>query len=107
MPKWARARDVNEAAIVSALRAAGASVTSLSATGVPDLLVGFRGQTFLIEVKQETATGKALRRGTGTDESGLYKSQQAWWSAWKGAPPVIVTNPEQALRAIGALPGEP
>ena len=45
--------DANQTQVVIALRAAGATVQSLAAVGVgvPDLLVGFRGQTYLMEVK--------------------------------------------------------
>jgi hypothetical protein len=45
--------DTNQEVIVQALRAAGATVQSLAAVGhgVPDLLVGFRNQTVLLEVK--------------------------------------------------------
>lgn len=42
MPNFARMRDKNEAGIVKALEAAGASVTKLNGTGVPDLLVGYQ-----------------------------------------------------------------
>ena len=45
--------DANQAEIVDALRSVGAAVQSLAAVGrgVPDLLVGFRGKLYLLEVK--------------------------------------------------------
>lgn len=45
--------DANQPDIVKALRKMGAFVQSLAAVGdgCPDLLVGFRGKTYLIEVK--------------------------------------------------------
>jgi Holliday junction resolvase len=45
--------DANQEAVVTALRSAGATVQSLAGVGkgVPDLLVGFKGQTLLMEVK--------------------------------------------------------
>jgi len=45
--------DANQAEIVEALRSVGAAVQSLAAVGrgVPDLLVGFRGKLYLLEVK--------------------------------------------------------
>jgi len=45
--------DENQASIVLALRKLGASVISLAplGKGVPDLLVGYRGQNHLVEVK--------------------------------------------------------
>ena len=45
--------DANQAKIVAALRTIGASVHDTSAVGrgFPDLVVGFRGRTLLIECK--------------------------------------------------------
>lgn len=101
----AAGRDSNEAEIVAALRAAGATVTALSAAGVPDLLVGYAGATHLLEVKHLSSTGRTVRRTSGgcrPDERGLTTEQQAWWAAWSGAAPVIVRTPAEALAAIGA-----
>ncbi len=53
----ARKRDANETAIVQALRAIGAKVRHISAPGMPDLLVLYRGAISLLEVKG--ATGSA------------------------------------------------
>lgn len=100
-------RDSNEAEIVAALRAAGASVTPLSAEGVPDLLVGYRGATYLLEVKHLSPTGRTVlrtSRGQRPDARGLTAAQQLWWSVWTGAAPVIVRTPAEALAAIGATP---
>lgn len=98
-------RDSNEAEIVAALLAAGASVTYLSGVdGLPDLLAGFQGRTYLLEVKHLTPTGKTLRQTSGgkrPDERGLTEDQQDWWAAWKGGEPVIVRTPAEALAAIG------
>ena len=89
-------RDKNECPIADALLAAGASVTRISAKGAPDLLVGYRGETTLIEVK------RAPGPKGGTSRGKLTKDQIAWRDAWQGRPPVIVRTPEEALRAIGA-----
>ena len=45
--------DANQPQVVKALRDAGATVaiTSMVGDGFPDLVVGFRGETLLIEVK--------------------------------------------------------
>ena len=45
--------DKNQSEIVSALRKAGRSVTVLSGqgTGFPDLVVGYQGRNYLLEVK--------------------------------------------------------
>jgi len=54
--------DVNQAAIVRALRESGASVAVLSSVGrgLPDLLVGFQGVNFLLEVKNLEGRGARL-----------------------------------------------
>jgi hypothetical protein len=95
----AKRRDICEKAIVVALRAAGATVQSLDAKGVPDLLVGFQGRTYLLECKDShNKPGIGMKKTA----SGLRDSQLEWWSKWAGAVPVIVTNENEALRAIGA-----
>ena len=101
----AAARDSNEGEIVDALEAVGASVTRVSQEGVPDLLVGYQGRTHLLEVKHLSATGKTVRRTSGgkrPDAEGRTKAQADWWAAWRGATPVIVRTPAEALAAIGA-----
>ena len=87
--------DANQEQIVSALRAAGAVVQSLAAigSGVPDLLVAFRGNLFLLECKDGS---KAPSKQKLTDK------QVKWHQAW-GALVEVVNSPEAALRAIGAL----
>lgn len=111
--KRAARRDESEPAIVDALRAAGASVTVIGqGDGVPDLLVGFEGATYLLEVKNPLGPrggksgGGGSRPGQGGDGV-LTGDQLAWWAAWRGAPPVIVRTPAEALAAIGApVPGD-
>jgi Holliday junction resolvase len=85
--------DENQRAIVKALRKAGATVQSLAAVGdgVPDLLVGIGGKTFLIEVKNEKGT--------------LTPDQIRWHGEWRGAKPVVVRTEVQALWAVGLLEG--
>lgn len=46
-------RDTNERGIIDALEQIGCTVAQLSAKGIPDLLVGYRGKNLLIEVKCE------------------------------------------------------
>jgi Holliday junction resolvase len=81
-------RDANEPEIIAALRAVGASVDSISGKDVPDLIVGFRGVNYLIEVKY--LSGK------------LTKGQYEWHENWKGQR-AVVWNSEQALQIIGAI----
>lgn len=86
--------DANQGLIVAALRKVGASVaiTSGAGNGLPDLLVGFRGETYLLEVKDGTKAPSAKR---------LTPDEAYFVAHWTGRPVVIVETPEDALRAIG------
>ena len=80
--------DANQEAVVSALRAAGAYVWII---GLPvDLLVGFRNQTFLMEIK----VGPRKK---------LTVLQEDFFNNWFGGALCRVDGPEAALRAIGVL----
>lgn len=83
--------DVNQGDIVDALRAVGAKVEPLHQVGggVPDLLVSWRGDLWLLEVK--VPGGK------------LTPKQQEWHAVWRCDRVRIVTSVDQALRAIGAI----
>lgn len=72
-------RDANEPDVIAAVREAGGECWQVSGTGLPDLIVRFRGRFYCGEVK--TATGK------------LKKTQ--------GAFPIWRT-PDDVLDAIGA-----
>jgi Holliday junction resolvase len=95
MPARNARRDTNEQDIVEALVAAGASVARIGRDGVPDLLVGYLGETYLLEVKREAGP-----RG-GTKGKKLNAKQQTFWQGWKGRAPVLVRTVEEALKAIG------
>ena len=82
-------RDGNESAIVAILVGMGASVTRLSAKGVPDLLVGFRNQTYLAEAKS--------KRGTLTDE------QKYFLETWRGGEVVILRSVDDAIEWVNGL----
>jgi len=86
--RYASRRDVNEAAIISALRAAGAYVWII---GLPvDLLVGYRGHTFLVECK----SGPRKR---------LTPLQADFFESWGGGTLARIDGPDGALRMIGVL----
>ena len=86
--------DENQAAIVSALRAAGASVWVI---GLPvDLLVGKCGVTALFEVK--TLTGKRNPRAAS-----YTPLQEAFMADWRGGPVATVTDVDGALRVLAAM----
>jgi hypothetical protein len=96
-------RDASERDIIVALRAVGASVSALNEAGVPDLLVGHQGRTYLLEVKMPSRLdGKAHTRTSQGGEGEFTASQIKWWSVWRGSPAVIVHNADEALAAIGA-----
>lgn len=88
--------DANHTQVVSALEAAGASVQSLAALGkgVPDLLVGFRNVTILMEIKDGSKSASRQK---------LTEDQLKWHGSWKGGPLTVVDGPEAALRMIGVI----
>ncbi len=88
--------DANQAQVVSALRSAGAVVHSLAAAGngIPDLLVAFRGQTILMEVKDGAKVKSAQK---------LKPLQVEFHTGWTGGPLSVVDGPEAALRALGCV----
>lgn len=86
----AQKRDQNEPEIIRALHSIGASVDQLpGGSGRPDLLVGWRGQVWLIEVK---LPGERLNR-----------LQKQWHANWRGKAH-IAYSPAQALVIVGAQP---
>jgi len=92
-PRWAAKTDINQAEIVEALRAAGASVLILARVGqgCADLSVGYRGRNYFLEVK--TASGE------------LTEVEREFMERWRGHY-AIVRTPEEALRAVGAIAAE-
>jgi len=82
--------DKNQPEIVAALRKVGAVVCHLHTVGqgCPDLAVGFRGVTYLLEIKQP---GKKLT-----------SAEQAWHATWTGHAAVVYST-DDALRVIGAI----
>ena len=87
--------DATQAAIVKALRDAGATVQHLHAVGqgCPDLLVGYRRLNHLIEVKTDIGSPSARKLNPG---------QVEWHAGWRGAVATVET-PEAALAVIGAI----
>jgi Holliday junction resolvase len=88
LKRRAAKRDLNEREVIDALKAVGATVVQISETGAPDLLVGFRGQTHLLECKG--------MKGKLTDD------QIRWHKAWEGRQVSVVRTVEEALQLIGA-----
>lgn len=95
MVRRAARTDANQSEIVTALRAIpGLRVQSLAAigSGCPDLLVGYRGKNFLMEVKDgHKPPGQRL----------LTRAEIEWHLAWTGCGQVaVVETVEQALELI-------
>jgi hypothetical protein len=80
-------RDQNEPAIIKALRDAGATVEQWDKV---DLVVGFRGRNYLLEVKHPDRTKAHVER---------LARQADWRRAWAGQA-CVVTSPTEALQAI-------
>jgi hypothetical protein len=80
--------DANQEQIVSALRGAGAYVWII---GLPvDLLVGYKGHTFLVEIKTDS-------------KKRLTKLQADFFENWHGSTLARIDCPEAALRMIGVV----
>lgn len=85
--------DRNQAEIVEALRAVGATVQLLHTVGngCPDVVCGYRGKNYLFEIKD----GERNRNRLTLDE-------QLWIETWEGQVEVVC-DPSDALTAIGAV----
>lgn len=88
--------DDNQEQVVKALRKAGAFVQHLYMVGggCPDLLVGYRREAFLLEVKDASKPPSARK---------LTELEARWHRQWTGLPVCVVHTPEEALQAIGAV----
>ena len=86
--RYAARVDANQDQIVVALRAAGAYVWII---GLPvDLLVGYKSQTFLVEIKR-------------TAKSRFTPLQRDFFESWGGGTLARIDSPDAALRMIGVL----
>ena len=93
MSRRASKVDRNQAEIVGALRAIGASVQPLHTVGqgCPDLLVGFRGDNLLVEVKDGDLPPSGRK---------LNERQAEWHGQWRGRV-VTVSTVQEAYDALG------
>jgi hypothetical protein len=86
--RYAARVDANQDQIVSGLRAAGAYVWII---GLPvDLLVGYKGHTFLVEIKTD-------------NKKKFTKLQTDFFENWSGSTLARIDSPEAALRMIGVV----
>lgn len=85
----AQKRDANEPELVDTLEALGCTVDRLpGGAGRPDLLVGFRGHTILIEVKVPGEELNAL--------------QKKFHREWRGGPIHVAFTVQQIIEIIHA-----
>ena len=80
--------DSNQREIVQALRTCGAAVQHIhrEGHGCPDILCGYKGKNYLLEIKMPGAS--------------LTKDELEWHSKWDGQV-AVVHSIEEALNAIG------
>jgi hypothetical protein len=84
--------DDNQQQIVEALRAIGATVRVVTqGGGLPDLLVGFRGNTILMEVKDGKKPPSARV---------LTPAEQKFFDEWRGGLVVVVNSIEEAIAVL-------
>ena len=92
MSKYARRIDANQNEIVNALRGKGASVRVVTqGDGIPDLLVGYRGVTILMEVKDGQKAPSARK---------LTEAEQKFFNGWEGGLLVVVNSADEALDVL-------
>jgi hypothetical protein len=80
--------DANQPDIVRALRGIGASVLHCHVLkNAFDILVGYRGRTFLMEIK-------------ATEKDKLTPGEAEFMATWRGSTYHIVYTPDQAIKII-------
>ena len=87
-------RDDNEQDIIKAMRAEGAYVKQINDEGLFDLLVSYRGETLLIEVKDGAKPPSARR---------LTEAELKFHEEWPGSNLFIITSVEEAVALLRSL----
>ena len=87
--------DANQNEIVDALRGVGATVaiTSMVGAGFPDIVAGYRGVNYLIEIKDGNKPPSRQK---------LTPDEQRWHGLWRGSV-VVVASVDEALAVVGAI----
>lgn len=90
--KYAARKDSNQDEIIKALRQMGATVTSVHqiGNGLPDILVGFRGKNFLLEIKDGKKPPSKRR---------LTADEKKWFKLWRGHAHVV-NSVDEAIEVI-------
>ena len=80
--------DANHTEIVAGLRQVGATVVDLAKVGkgCPDILVGFRGKTYLMEIKTKTGYVRA--------------TQEQFFRSWNGGYIAVVRSFDDAYNVL-------
>ena len=80
--------DANHTEIVAGLRQIGATVVDLAKVGkgCPDILVGFRGKTYLMEIKTKTGHVRA--------------TQEQFFRSWSGGHIAVVRSVDDAYNIL-------
>jgi Holliday junction resolvase len=90
--RYANRIDANQNQIVDAMRKVGAVVRIISqGDGIPDLLVGYKGFTILMEVKDGDKVPSARK---------LTEAEQKFFDDWQGGMLVVVNSVEEALEIL-------
>ena len=84
-------RDANEGDIIKAMRAEGAYVKQINDEGLFDLLVSYRGETLMVEVKDGAKPPSARR---------LTDAEQKFHDEWPGSDLYIVNSVEEAIALL-------
>jgi Holliday junction resolvase len=89
---YAKRVDLNHQEVVKTLRSLGASVFDASrmGQGFPDIVVGYNGQTVLVEIK----SGEQKR---------FTNAQLKFMAEWKGSAVTRINDVEGAIRLIKVL----
>ena len=87
-------RDNGEQDIIKAMRAEGAYVKQINDEGLFDLLVSYRGETLLIEVKDGAKPPSARR---------LTDAEQKFHDEWPLSNLFIIISPEDAVALLRSL----
>ena len=94
MPRTAARVDANQPEIVKALRGIGATILHThQLKNCFDLLVGYRGKTYLMEIK-DPAQPPSKRE--------LTEGEAKFRETWRGSPYHVVHTAEEAIRIITA-----
>jgi Holliday junction resolvase len=100
MSRFARRVDDNHKDIVDALRKIGAKVKSTAAvgSGFPDLVVGYKGDLYLLEIKDGSKS---------PSKRVLTKDEEAFMLEWSGISHIgVVSSIEEAISFLnGDLKG--